>query len=331
MAVAEGLLERVQAVGRREALDRGRPRGRRPAPRSSRHAAHAPPSTSTVQAPQTPCSQPTCVPVRPRSSRMKSASERRASTTCSTRRVVDGERSAMRSPGRDHAPPQARAAWSRARSVSTAANAAIVRASRGRRSADRRSAPRRGARASRARLEWPAGQPPPRRSRRGPIPRHEGHGRGGRLPRGRRRRPRRASAKSPCRRAISTNCPEPGGCRGTSISVQDLVRLGAVVEQPTKKSAAGSRAPRGPTGRATSSASRTPRAAPRPDRRARGCPRGCPGCGSRRGPRAARASRRGGARARSARPPPGVTSGPKGQPTRSRRPRRARGARRAGR
>ena len=38
------------------------------------------PSTSTVQAPQTPCSQPTCVPVRPSVWRRKSASSKRGST-----------------------------------------------------------------------------------------------------------------------------------------------------------------------------------------------------------------------------------------------------------
>ena len=41
------------------------------------------PSTSTVQAPQTPCSQPRWVPVRPQSSRIASASVRRGSTSIS--------------------------------------------------------------------------------------------------------------------------------------------------------------------------------------------------------------------------------------------------------
>src|SRR5690606_21950776 len=39
------------------------------------------PSTMTVQAPHTPCSHPTCVPVRPQSSRRVSASVLRCSTT----------------------------------------------------------------------------------------------------------------------------------------------------------------------------------------------------------------------------------------------------------
>src|SRR5712692_2847841 len=39
------------------------------------------PSTSTVQAPQAPCSQPRFVPVNPKSSRKTSASKRRGSTT----------------------------------------------------------------------------------------------------------------------------------------------------------------------------------------------------------------------------------------------------------
>ena len=38
------------------------------------------PSMITVQAPQTPCSQPICVPVSPHSSRMVSTSVRRGST-----------------------------------------------------------------------------------------------------------------------------------------------------------------------------------------------------------------------------------------------------------
>ena len=45
-----------------------------------RHERTAAPSTRTVQAPHTPCSQPRCVPVRWHRSRRKSASVRRAST-----------------------------------------------------------------------------------------------------------------------------------------------------------------------------------------------------------------------------------------------------------
>ena len=48
-----------------------------------RHARTVSPSRRTVQAPQTPCSQPTCVPVSDRSSRMKSESSRRGSTSAS--------------------------------------------------------------------------------------------------------------------------------------------------------------------------------------------------------------------------------------------------------
>src|SRR5204863_9778738 len=39
------------------------------------------PSSSTVQAPQTPCSQPACAPVSPSRSRRQSSSEVRASTS----------------------------------------------------------------------------------------------------------------------------------------------------------------------------------------------------------------------------------------------------------
>jgi hypothetical protein len=51
-----------------------------------RHARTGSPSTSTVQAPQTPCSQPTWVPVSPRSWRSASDSSRRAGTVtwCAT-------------------------------------------------------------------------------------------------------------------------------------------------------------------------------------------------------------------------------------------------------
>src|SRR2546423_14862270 len=47
---------------------------------SMRHDRAAAPSTSTVQAPHTPCSHPMWVPVRSRSSRRKSASVLRGST-----------------------------------------------------------------------------------------------------------------------------------------------------------------------------------------------------------------------------------------------------------
>src|ERR1700760_211572 len=46
-----------------------------------RHERTGAPSTSTVQAPQTPCSQPTCVPVRPQFSRIVSANVLRCSTS----------------------------------------------------------------------------------------------------------------------------------------------------------------------------------------------------------------------------------------------------------
>ena len=47
---------------------------------SIRHERTGRPSTSTVHAPQTPCSQPTWVPVRPQSWRSASESSRRAGT-----------------------------------------------------------------------------------------------------------------------------------------------------------------------------------------------------------------------------------------------------------
>ena len=50
---------------------------------SIRHERTGSPSTSTVHAPQTPCSQPTCVPVSPRSWRSASDSSRRTGTVAS--------------------------------------------------------------------------------------------------------------------------------------------------------------------------------------------------------------------------------------------------------
>src|SRR3989440_5139360 len=47
---------------------------------NNRHERTGSPSSSTVHAPQTPCSHPTWVPVYPRSCRRKSDSSRRAST-----------------------------------------------------------------------------------------------------------------------------------------------------------------------------------------------------------------------------------------------------------
>ena len=57
------------------------------------------PSISTVQAPHTPCSQPTWVPVRPSSWRRKSASVMRASARALVGRAVDRELDRVRAHG----------------------------------------------------------------------------------------------------------------------------------------------------------------------------------------------------------------------------------------
>ena len=78
--VGEGLLERGQLAVGREALDR--PHLRAVGLDGEEHAAlDRQPSRCTVQAPQLPVSQPMCVPVRSRSSRMKWTSSRRAGTS----------------------------------------------------------------------------------------------------------------------------------------------------------------------------------------------------------------------------------------------------------
>ena len=58
------------------------------------------PSSSTVQAPQTPCSQPTWVPVRPRSWRRKSHRVRRADDPAGRSDAVDRQRHVVRRFGR---------------------------------------------------------------------------------------------------------------------------------------------------------------------------------------------------------------------------------------
>jgi hypothetical protein len=57
------------------------------------------PSTSTVQAPHTPCSQPTWVPVRASVSRRKSASDCRAGTSRATGQPLTVRRMARRAAG----------------------------------------------------------------------------------------------------------------------------------------------------------------------------------------------------------------------------------------
>ncbi len=79
---------------------------------SIRHERAETPSTSTVHEPQTPCSQPRCVPVRPSSSRRKSASVRRSSTCHRALDTVDGE---ARPRTLTASPPAVRAARARRR------------------------------------------------------------------------------------------------------------------------------------------------------------------------------------------------------------------------
>ena len=86
VALAERLLDRVQA--RRSSASPSTVSTSAPSActASMRHDSAGRPSTSTVQAPQTPCSQPTCVPVRPSSWRRKSESSVRGSASATQRR-----------------------------------------------------------------------------------------------------------------------------------------------------------------------------------------------------------------------------------------------------
>ena len=79
----EGLLERME-LALREAVGHALDRADRAAvglDGEQQAGAHRVAVELNVQAPQTPCSQPTWVPVRPASWRMKSESSRRGSTS----------------------------------------------------------------------------------------------------------------------------------------------------------------------------------------------------------------------------------------------------------
>ena len=192
---------------------------------------------STVHAPHTPCSQPTCVPVRSSASRRKSASEVRgsASPLVARRRSRTG-----RAARRGHAALRHRpSAAASARSARTAATrrrySAVAWMSRGRAQAGRRR-PRRLGQPRGRRARRPTA--PPRRRRRAPAwgPRRTRPGARGR--RARRRRGRSSataptSAKSPWRRATSMKPqPAPAGGSGEPRLHRELVGSSDVVSGP---------------------------------------------------------------------------------------------------
>ena len=87
---AERLLDRVQLAGSRQpvdGLDRPHPSA---CTASTRHESVSRPSSSTVHAPQPPCSQATCTLVSPSSCRRKSASSSRGSARRGSLSSVDG-------------------------------------------------------------------------------------------------------------------------------------------------------------------------------------------------------------------------------------------------
>ena len=79
----------MHVAGCAEPLDGGDLVPRRRSTASIRQDRIGRPSTSTVQAPHTPCSHPTCVPVSRRSCRRKSDSSRRAGTDAGRQHPVD--------------------------------------------------------------------------------------------------------------------------------------------------------------------------------------------------------------------------------------------------
>jgi hypothetical protein len=78
MVIDESLLQRMQLVAGRQALDRAYLFSL-PWTANIRQERTTSPSMTTVQVPQTPCSQPICVPVCPHSSRMASTRVQRGS------------------------------------------------------------------------------------------------------------------------------------------------------------------------------------------------------------------------------------------------------------
>ncbi len=125
-----------------EAFDGGDPAIRRPGPSGTRQAQTWAPSSSTVQAPQSPASQPTLVPVRPSSSR---------STRLS--RVASGEVAVTLRPFSRNAMPRLDGARPHAAAISRRRRAGRGGPARGRRAGDRHRSPghRRSARARRDR------------------------------------------------------------------------------------------------------------------------------------------------------------------------------------
>ena len=213
----EGLLQRREhrvAGERLDGLDLGR---RPPAPRAGSSARTATPSSRTVQAPQTPCSQPTCVPVSPSRWRRKSVSSSRGSTSLDDDAAVhrDGDLGhAARSQARSSARSTSVAgevpeiggetrgsspAGRRRRAASAPASRADAAVSGGaaHRLLDLGRAPSAGRSTAPTRIRTSRATPSTRRSTTATI----------------------ASAKSPARSASSSNAhPRPRPARGQAVS-----------------------------------------------------------------------------------------------------------------
>ncbi len=195
---------------------------------STRHESDGRPSTSTVQAPQAPCSQPTCVPVSPSPWRRKSESSVRGSARPTCSRPLTRRRTA-RSSTRDPRGQQ------RAQRRHTRGLSPVARRSH----AGRPRAPRRRPRAPPPPLRRrpaPARAPPRRRGRRTARRRRARRARGP----GRRRRPRRpARSRRAGGRSRRTRSGLRQGAAGMRSAVSSSPSASAVENGPRKRAEAG--------------------------------------------------------------------------------------------
>ena len=219
----ERLLQRRQQPVARERLDRVARRTRPPGRRACSSRAPRRRRARTVHAPQTPCSQPTCVPVSPRRWRRKSVSSRRGSTASRTARPltvssISVTRRSRRARALDERPGQLRGGSAR-RGVDRAG-----RVDEPRRERRPRPAPLRRLPASRS------AAPRPRRAR---------VGRSVTAPTATRRRATTPSPSRAARRRPSTGAKSPARSASSSNAVA-LVRRRAAARRVSTTSSPGS-------------------------------------------------------------------------------------------
>ena len=246
-------------------------------------------SSSTVQVPQTPCSQPMWVPVSPRSSRSTSTSSLRGSTVTRRGAAVDGQRDVVllgalarftSGPGRGTAPARCRGAGSCGR---CRCGSRCCRAGHPPGPARRRRRPRRRATVAASGVgadQRPLGGGGADGRGRDPAQRDRRAGDAVAVELDDARRRRRARSCRACGRTRRTRGRRPG--RGSRDLGEDLAglerRRERAAEELGGRDRAGSRPARPRRARRPARARR--RAARRRGRRARCCRRRCRCCGS---------------------------------------------------